>query len=158
MTYGYETEPLADTASKLGVTVPRPLLDVVHEYADGLPITAAHVVQTGTRTFRFYWVSGLSLVVLESQEVEKEDAGFVIRAAGQVRPIKSARLDLEVTALQAPAPVQDWTLIRTLRLTFDGEAEPMTLPDPLSLPLDSEPKRDQVNSLLDAVLQAYTTN
>jgi hypothetical protein len=47
VTYGYEIDGLADTAVKLGVTIGRPVPEIVNEYAQGgLPIDAAHVVQT----------------------------------------------------------------------------------------------------------------
>ncbi len=119
MTYGYEIEPLAETATKLGVSLKRPLIDLVHEYSDALPITAAHVVETGQRTCRFYWVSGSSLVVLETQEPEHEEVGFVIQASGNVRAIKSAALDIEIAAVkhQPSTPSDTHTLAGTIYAT-----------------------------------------
>lgn len=156
MTYGDEIEPLGETATKLGASLRRPLIDIVHDYSGALPITAAHVVQTGKRTCRFYWVSGSSLVVLETQEPEHEEVGFVVKATGNVRQIKSAVLNVETTAVKDRSGFEDWALARTVRLGFDDDPEPTVLPDPLSLPLDTEDKRRQVKNFLDAVLQAYT--
>ncbi|MDO3298787.1 hypothetical protein P5V47_08785 [Mycobacteroides abscessus subsp. massiliense] len=148
MTYGYEIDGLADTAVKLGVTIGRPVPEIVNEYAQGgLPIEAAHVVQTDRRTYRIYWVSGTSLVALDTQDPEQGALGFSVQATAAVYQLQSARVALEALAFQPDAPAQEWNVARTVRLDFDGET--VVLPNPLSLPLDNEAKRTQVNSLLN---------
>ncbi|MDG4669005.1 hypothetical protein [Mycobacterium sp. 236(2023)] len=159
MTYGYEIEGLADTAARLGVTVGRPITDIVNAYAVGLPIDAAHVVQTGNRTFRVYWVSGNSLVVLENLQPEHGAVGFSVQASAKVYPLRTARVSIEALAFQLEAPAQEWDVARTLHLEFAEEDETITvtLPDPLSLPLDNDKKRAQAGDLLNAVLRAINT-
>ncbi|MBI3217594.1 MAG: hypothetical protein HYZ38_27600 [Mycobacterium sp.] len=152
-----ELEPLSTTSVALGAVLPRPALDVVHEYAKALPIEGGgHAIQTGKRTYRAYWVSGSSLVIVDTEEIEhdSEQGRWSTGAHGSVLSLKSARVEIEVSGLTEPqAGPDDWRWQRTLKLGLQGHPEPITLPDPKSLPLDNKGKRDQVNALLDAVLK-----
>jgi hypothetical protein len=78
MTYGYEIEPQADTAARLAVNVsiPKPLLLILTEYARALPIEAAHAVRTDNESILVYWVSGSSLVSIESRTKQPLEGGL----------------------------------------------------------------------------------
>jgi hypothetical protein len=154
MTYGYEVEPLADTAARLGATVPNAVLEIVDDYARALPIEAAQVVYTGKESVRVYWVSGSSLVVIETgAEQPTGDGQVVLPATGAVRSL-AERVHAEIQAQAVAEPGgYSRTVYRTVKLHFENAA-PIELPDPLSLPLDNENKRQQVQALLDAVLNA----
>lgn len=154
MTYGYELEPLADTSAKLGISLPRPWPDVVKEYADAFPIVAAHAMYV-TGSYVIYWVSGTSLVRIETgDQVEDAETGSIRttgHATGRVWPLSDVPAEISAKAVSEPGG-QVWTVYRTVKLRLD-DAE-IELPDPRSLPLDNEDKRNQVKAFLDAVLRA----
>lgn len=155
MTYGYETEPLADSAVRLGAPdLPRPVIDMVQGYARSLPVTAGHVVETGQRTYRIYWVSGSSLVTLETGKVEQGAFGFVIQGRGSVRDLRSAAVDLEVIA-NDEARSQGWSVVRRVSVTLSDSAESLTFPDP-GYRLDDQGRRESADAFLDALLIGVT--
>ena len=151
MTYGYELEPLADTSAKLGMTISRPLLDIVNDYAQSLPIVAAHVAPTGAKSFAVYWVSGSSLVMIEGGDFQNENGLAVGHTTGWVRSLSGVRADVEGAAM-AELDLKNWTAYRTVKVQFENKA--LELPDQRSLPLDNDAKRSQVKAFLDAVLKA----
>lgn len=85
MTYGYEVEPVTDTAARLGATVPKAVLEIVDDYARALPIEVAHVVYTGKESVRVYPVSGSSLVVIETGAEQPTGDGRVFLPARNCR-------------------------------------------------------------------------
>jgi hypothetical protein len=143
--------PLADTASKLGVTLTHPLIDVVDDYARALPIVAAHVVQADPTVV--YWVSGSSLVRIESGASKQLDGGrTATHAVGAVRSLANVvHADVEADAVSEPGGAI-WTVYRTVKVQFEDTT--LEFPDPLSLPLDNNDKRRQVRLFLDALLKA----
>jgi len=121
MTYGYELEPLADISAKLGVTISRPLLDIVNDYAQSLPIVAAHVAPTGAKSFAVYWVSGSSLVMIEGGDFQNENGLAVGHTTGWVRSLSGVRADVEGAAM-AELDLKNWTVYRTVNVQFENEA------------------------------------
>jgi len=139
---------------RLGFPLLHPLIDMVHECAQGLPIVSGHVVQTGNRTFRVYWVSGSSLVIFDSSDTEQTPFGFVTRAAVTVHSLASADLDVDVVALD-PSTMDPRSVTITVQARFDGEPEAVTLPDP-AYALDNQANRNQASAFISAVLRAAT--
>jgi hypothetical protein len=142
---------MSDIATRLGASVSKEFLKIITEYDRGLPIAAAHVVRDKAMT-RVYWVSGGSLVTLDYR-LETQEGVQTALATGRVRSLASARVDIEAV-IKAGGQVE--AVGRTVRLHFDGEEQPVILPDRLAgpQPLDDAIPRERVTKFLDALLRA----
>lgn len=148
-------DPLADTAVLLGFSLPHPVLEMVHECAQGLPITAGHYVQTGTRTYRVYWVSGSSLVTFECGETDQTNFGLLTPAEVSIRSLAAAHIEVDVFAL-TPIGMDDRSVTLKVRAYFDGDHDdPVNLPD-TAFAMDDQSNRDQASKFVTAVLRAAT--
>lgn len=153
--FGEIHDPVADVSARLGtLAVPRTLQNIISAFVDGLPLTAALSLQINDYDWIVHWVSGSTLVTVQGDSGELEDAGgglqrHVGHATGTVRSLAGVDAELSGTA-EASFDGRDWSVSRRVTVRFDDGA--VTFPDE-RFRLDNVTNRAQAEEFITALLQ-----